>query len=384
MMKFVPLVFASLWRAPTRTILTVFSLMAAFVLFGLLDPIAQVFEGGASGAAANRLVVSPRHSTSDMLPVRYAETVLGIEGVEIVAHQTWFGGIFRDPANNFMRFAVSARSWLDTYPEIVLPEDQRRAFIDTPTGAIVGRTTAERYDLHVGDKIPLVADIWHNSDGSHWTFDLTGIYDGADESVDTTRMLLNFDYFDDYRIVGPGFVSNLIVTLTPDAEPAQFARLIDETFANSSMETRTVSGQEFLLQMARQYGDVSLIVRGILAAVFFTIVLLAANTMSQATRERTTEIAVLNTVGFRAGRILALVLSESILIPLVAALGGLAIARVVLAFTRNLLATFVPLSIDLQTGVTSLALAVGIGLVAGWPPARRAARLDVATALQAR
>ncbi|HMB74646.1 MAG TPA: FtsX-like permease family protein [Gammaproteobacteria bacterium] len=384
MTKFLPLVWASLWRKPTRTILTTFSLVAAFLLFGVLDPIAQVFEGSTGNAVANRLVVSPRHSTSDMLPVRYSATVLSIEGVENVTHQTWFGGMFRDPANNFMRFAVSARSWLDTYPEILLPEDQRRAFIDTPTGAIVGRATADKYGLHVGDKLPLIADIWHNRDGSHWTFDLTGIFDGADESVDTTRMLINYDYFDEYRVVGPGYVSNLIVTLEPDAEPAQFARTIDETFANSSMETRTVSGQEFLLRMVRQYGDVGLIVRGILAAVFFTIVLLAANTMAQATRERTIEIAVMKTVGFPARRILALVLSESIVIPLAAALGGLAMARIVITYAQGMLTSFVALRIDVQTIVTSLALAVAIGIVAGWPPARRAARLDVATALQER
>jgi putative ABC transport system permease protein len=248
--------------------------------------------------------------------------VRGIEGIETVAHQTWFGGMFRDPANNFTRWAISARSWLDTHPEIVLPEDQRRAFIDTPTGAIVGRATADKFDLHVGDKLPLTADIWHNRDGSEWTFDLTGIFDGADETVDTTRLLINFDYFDEYRIVAPGYVSNLIVRLEPDAEPAQVARTIDETFADSSMGTRTVSEQEYALRMARQYGDVGLVVRGILAAVFFTIVLLAANTMAQATRERTTELAVLRTLGFPASRIFALVLSESIVIPLAAALGG--------------------------------------------------------------
>lgn len=380
MTKFLPLVFASLWRKPTRTVLTTLSLATAFVLFGVLDPIAQLFEGGTGSAAANRLVVSPRHSISDMIPVRYVDTVRGIEGVETVAHQTWFGGMFRDPANNFTRWAISARSWLDAHPEILLPEDQRRAFINTPSGAIVGRATAEKYDLHVGDKLPLTADIWHNRDGSEWTFDLTGIFDGADEAVDTTRLLINFDYFDDYRIVAPGYVSNLIVTVEPDTEPARVARAIDEAFANSSLETRTVSEQEFELRTARQYGNVSLMVRGVLAAVFFTIVLLAANTMAQATRERTTELAVLKTVGFPASRILALVLSESIAIPLAAALAGLAIAGVVLSYMRSVAA----LHVDSQTVLTSLVLAIAIGLVAGWPPARRAAQLDVATALQVR
>ena len=383
MTKFLPLVFASLWRKPTRTLLTTLSLVTAFLLFGVLDPIAQLFESG-TGAATNRLVVSPRQSISDMLPVRYVDTVRRIEGVEIVAHQTWFGGMFRDPANNFARWAISARSWLDTHPEIVLPADQRRAFIDTPAGAIVGRATADRYGLHVGDKLPLTADIWHNRDGSDWTFDVTGIFDGADETIDTTRLLINFDYFDDYRIVGPGYVSNLIVTLETGAEPVRVAGMIDDTFANSSMETRTVSEQEYALRMARQYGNVSLIVRGVLAAVFFTMVLLAANTMAQATRERTTELAVLKTLGFPARRILALVLSESIVIPLAAALVGLGIAKAVLSFANGMAAFPATLRVDLQTVITSLVLAASVGIIAGWSPARRAARLEVAAALQVR
>lgn len=382
MTKFLPLIVASLWRKPPRTVLTTLSLVTAFLLFGVLDPIAQLFEGGMGSAAANRLVVSPRHSISDMIPVRYVETVRGIEGVGVVAHQTWFGGTFRDPADNFTRWAISAEPWLDAYPEIVLPEDQRRAFIDTPAGAIVGRATAEKYGLHVGDKLPLTADIWHNRDGSEWTFDLTGIFDGADEAVDTTRLLLNFDYFDDYRIVAPGYVSNLVVTVDPDGDATQVARAIDAAFADSSLETRTVSEQEYALRMARQYGNVGLMVRGVLAAVFFTIVLLAANTMAQATRERTVELAVLKTLGFPGRRIFALVLTESVVIPLAAALGGLAIATVVLASVRDLTAAAAMLSVDLQTVVTALALAVAIGLIAGWPAARRAARLDVATALQ--
>ena len=383
MIKLLPLVFASLWRKPTRTILTTLSLVTAFLLFGVLDPIAQLFEG-TTGGAANRLVVSPRQSISDMLPVRYVETVRGIEGVEIVAHQTWFGGMFRDPANTFARWAISPESWLDTHPEIVLAEDQRRAFVGTPSGAIAGRATADRFGLKVGDKLPLTADIWHNRDGSDWAFDLTGIFDGADESVDTTRLLINFAYFDDYRIVAPGYVSNLIVRLSPAAEPARVARAIDDTFANSAMETRTVSEREYALRMARQYGNVSLIVRGVLAAVFFTIVLLAANTMSQATRERTAELAVMKTLGFPASRILALVLCESMAIPLGAALAGLGIARIVLSLTSGMTAFPVALRIDLQTVVTALVLAILVGIVSGWPPARRAARLEIATALQVR
>lgn len=383
MTRYLPLILSSLWRKPTRTILTTLSLVSAFVLFGVLDPIAQLFEGGTGGDASNRLIVSPRHSISDMLPVRYADTVRGIEGVEGVAHQTWFGGTFRDPANNFVRLAVPSESWLDAYPNVTLPEDQRRAFVNTPTGAIVGRTTAERYDLEVGDKIPLIADIWHNHDGSEWTFDLTGIFDGANETTDTTRLLLNFEYFDDYRLFS-GLISNLIVTHEPDAEPAQVARSIDETFANSPMETRTVSEREYLLSNARQYGAVGLIARGVLAAVFFTIVLLAANTMAQATRERTTELAVLKTLGFRQGRILALVLSESVVMPLAAAFAGLATASMVLSFTEGLTGFLPTPRIDLQTVVSALVLAVAIGVVAGWPPARRAARLDAASALQVR
>ena len=173
------LIITGLARKPARTLLTMSSLAVAFLMFGLLQPVAQVFAGSLQLAKGNRLIVSPKHSISDMLPLRYVNRVQQIPGVAVVSHQTWFGGSYKDDAGTFTRWAVPPMSFMKVHPEFRLPKVELDAFIRTRTGAIVGRQTANRYQMKVGHKIPLKTDIWFNPRGAAWTFDLVGIYDGT-------------------------------------------------------------------------------------------------------------------------------------------------------------------------------------------------------------
>lgn len=384
-MKYFGLIIASLWRRPLRTSLTAASLLVAFLLFGLLEPVAQMFDGDMEVPGESRLWVSPRHSISDMLPVRYHQQVQQIEGVDIAAHQTWFGGVYIDAteSSSFTRWAVSAREFMQINSQLVLPQAQLDAFINTRTGAIVGRSIAQRYNMKIGDKIPVMADIWHNQDGSQWEFDLVGIYDGVEgETVNTTRLFINYEFFDEYRTVGKGIVSNIIFTVEDLEKSVGIATGIDAMFANSDMETYTTTEQEYVLNFISQLGNIGLIVRAIMGAVFFTMLLLTANTMSQAVRERIPELAVLKTLGFQNMSVLLIVLSESLLLALIAAALGLGLAAYLLPFGAYLIPQITSWNLNPNSIFLGLLIALVLALFVGLPPAIRAMRLNIADALQ--
>jgi len=383
--KYFGLIVCSLKRKPLRSFFTAASLFTAFLLFGLLEPVVQAFTGGGVVAGENRLWVSPRHSISDMLPVRYQQQVQQLEGVDIAAHLTWFGGIYIDPAasNTFTRWAVTAKEFVLINPQISLPKQQLQAFIGTRTGAIVGRSVADRYNMKIGDKIPITADIWHNKDGSHWEFDLVGIYDSAKEGQsDSARFYVNYDFFDEYRVVGKGFVSNIVFTIDELGDSSTLAANIDSMFRNSSMETRTTTEQEYILSQVKQLGNIGLIVRSIMAAVFFTLLLLTANTMSQAVRERTAELAVLKTLGFHNSSILLIVLAESFVLALIAAMLGLVLAALLLPFAHYVIPQATSLRLGPESFLLGLSVACILALLVGLAPAIRAMRLNIADALQ--
>ncbi len=384
-MKYLGLIIASLWRKPLRTSLTAASLLIAFLLFGLLEPVAQMFEGGMEVSGESRLYVSPRHSISDMLPVRYHQQVQQIGGVDVAAHQTWFGGVYIDAteSSSFTRWAVSAREFMQINSQLVLPQSQLDAFISTRTGAIVGRSIAQRYNMKIGDKIPVMADIWHNQDGSQWEFDLVGIYDGVEgETVNTARLFINYAFFDEYRIVGKGLVSNIVFTVNDLDQSAGITADIDAMFANSDMETYTATEQEYVLNQIAQLGNIGLIVRAIMGAVFFTMLLLTANTMSQAVRERIPELAVLKTLGFQNISVLLIVLSESLLLTLIAAAVGLGLAAYLLQFGEYVIPQVTTWNLSPNSILIGLLIALALALLVGLPPAIRAMRLNIADALQ--
>lgn len=383
-MKYIGLVLAGFRYKPVRSFLTAASLIVAFILFGLLDPVAKLFDGGSEQASANRLVVGPRHSITDMLPVNYVEQVSRVAGVDKAAHQTWFGGVYKDPSvsASFTRWAVSAASFVDLSPELVLSEEQRNAFIETRSSAIVGRETADLLGLRVGDKIPIMADIWHNRDGSLWEFDLVGIYDGENEKVDTSRMFLNYDYFDEYRVIGKGIISNVIVQTLDPKKNAIVAMSIDSLFENSNMETNTVSEREYLLNQIKQFGNVGLIIRAVMGAVFFTILLLTANTMSQAVRERIPELAVLKTLGFQDKQVMLMILAEALLLTVIAAAIGLSLSGLILNYGGNIISSVGKISLGVDSVAVGLLIAACLGLVVGLPPALKTMRINIVDALQ--
>jgi putative ABC transport system permease protein len=384
-MKFFYLTWSNLKRKKLRTALTLLSIIVAFVLFGFLSAIKQALTGGVNIAGANRLIVRHRVSIIQLLPESYQARMARIPGVSLVTHQTWFGGIYQDPKNFFMQNPVVPEEFLEMYPEIILAPEQKQAWLQTRTGAIVGRKTAERFGWKVGDKIPIQSSIWAQSDGKRlWTFDLVGIFDGRDKGTDTTPLFFRYDYFEEVRRsgFGKGLVGWYAIRIKDPARAAEVAKLVDAEFENSSAETKTEPEGAFVQAWANQIGDIALITASILGAVFFTILLVTGNTMSQAVRERTGELGVLKAIGFTNGQVLAMVLLESCLLAVLGGVLGLGLAWLMTSRgdpTGGLLPMYFFPPRDLLIG---LGLSLALGLVTGFFPALQAMRLRVADALR--
>jgi putative ABC transport system permease protein len=382
-MRFAYLVWSNLQRKKLRTALTLLSITVAFVLFGYLAAIRVGLGAGVEVAGADRLFVRHRVSIVQLLPVSYLARITRVAGVRSALHQTWFGGIYREARNFFPQMPVEPTAFLAMYPEFILPEDQQYAWERTRTGAIVGRTTAKRFGWKVGDRIPLQATIWRRKDGQPtWEFDLVGVYEGAQRGTDTTQMFFRYDYFDEARLFGHGLVGWYIVKVANPDDAPSVAQRIDEEFRNSSAEVKAETERAFVSGWAKQIGDIGVIIKAILTAVFFTILLVAGNTMAQSVRERTEELGVLKAMGFTNGQMLALVLAESCLL---AGLGGglgLLTAGILIATgdpTNGALPVFYFPARDILNGV---GLTLALGLVTGIAPAVQAMRLEIAEALR--
>ncbi len=381
-MKFIPLIWKNIWRRKFRTTFTLLSIFIAFVLFGILMTIRYSFSFGVEIAGADRLVLIHKISLIMPLPVSYQARLQQVKGVELASHQTWFGGIYQDPSNFFANIAVVPEPFLKIYPEFILPPDQLKAWLDDRQGAIIGRDLATRFGWKIGDRIPLTAPIWlPKGGGTTWEFNIRGIYDGG-EMVDKTQMFFRYDYLDENRIQGEGQVGWYVVKISDPSQAVDLAHTFDEMFANSSAETKTTTEKGFVEGFAKQIGDIGSIMIAISSTVLFMFGLVAASTMAQSVRERTSELAVLKTLGFSGPSILGLVLTESLFIALTGGLLGLGLAWLFVQGgdpTRGMLPIFVLPARDIAIGVGLMVL---MGLLAGVMPAVAAMRLKITDALR--
>jgi len=382
-MKYLPLVWRNLTRRKTRTIFTILSIVVAFVLFGVLAALNVAFSQGVELAGNDRLIIQHKVSLIQLLPESYQARLETTPGVVDVLHQTWFGGIYQKPSNFFMQCPVVPDRLLKIYPEYLLPEDQKKAFLSDRTCAIVGRQTANRFGFKVGDRVPIQATIWRKKGGAtNWEFNVCGIYDGDKKGMDTTSLFFNYEYFDEARQFGQGQVGWYVIRINDPAKAPEIAERIDAMFANSFAETKTTTEKAFLQAFAKQIGDIGLIIRGIVTAVFFTILLVAANTMAQSVRERTSELAVLKTLGFPDGLVLTLVLLESCAIAIIGGTIGLGLAWLFTQGgdpTNGMLPAFYLPTADLGRGAL---IALALGVVAGIMPGIQAMRLRIVDALR--
>ena len=382
-MKFFNLIWSNLKRKKLRTILTLLSITVAFVLFSYLAAIRMAFSMGIEVAGLDRLVVRHKVSIIQMLPESYEARMERIEGVEDATYGTWFGGIYQKPSNFFAQMPVNPEEFLEMFPEYLLSDEEKSTWLETRTGAVAGRQIADRFGWKIGDRIPIQATIWDKKDGSrNWEFDLVGIYEGAEKGTDDTQFLFRQDFFHESRLYGEGEIGWYWVRVSEPERAAEIAQAIDLEFANSPAETKAEPEGAFVQGFAEQVGNVGLILTAILTAVFFTILLVAGNTMAQAVRERLEELGVLKALGFTNRNVRRLVLAESCLIAVLG--GGLGLVLGWLLVSQGdptggaLPIFFFPIS-DLLVGIV---LVFFLGLVAGFLPALQAQRLQISEALR--
>jgi putative ABC transport system permease protein len=384
-MRYLPLLWAGLFRRKARTILTLASVVVAFLLFGLLQAVQAAFESGADTADAKRLLTTARYSIIELLPISYVRRIEQVPGVVGVAYAEWFGAKYQNESNAFALFAVDPARYLDMYPEFTIAPEHREAFVRARTGALAGRRLVDRYGWKLGQKLPVLSEIHPQKDGSlTWEFDLVGIIDAEDPAVrgNTDIVLIDAKYFDEARQFGRGRTGWYIERIADPAQAKAIASEIDRLFANSPDETKTQPEKEFAIGFAKQIGDVGAMVTRILVAVFFTILILTGNTMAQSLRERVPELAILKTLGFSDGKVTALVLAEAVLLLLLGGALGMAAATAVMPFVNGSTGgRFPPLFVEGGTWLRAAAMILVLALAIGLPPAVRARRLRIVEAL---
>lgn len=381
-MKFLPLLWAALWRRKARTLFTLLSIVVAFVLFGLLQGVNAAFNSVVDRANVNRLFVANAVSFTESLPYAYQAQVETVPGVSAVSQQSWFGPYYQDPKNFVFSYPVEPARWRRVFTEYRLPDDQFDAWQRTRTGAIVGAELARHYGWKIGDRVPLHSTIWTKAGGgSDWDFDIVGIFTSPDFPSRENQFFFNYSYFDEARSFGKGLVGWLLVQVNDPARSAQIAADIDRRFANSSEETETKTEKEFQQSFLKQIGDINFIVTRILFAVFFALLFATGSSLMQSIRERIPEFAVLKTLGFTDGGVLRLVLAESLLLCVFSALAGLGLAALLFPALRDAIGVVrLPPAVLAQGIIIAVLLAVATGLLPAW----RARQLNIVDALAGR
>ena len=386
-MKYLHLILAALFRSKTRTFLTLLSVIAAFLLFGMLDSVRVAFNASSGVNGADRLVVASRLSITQMLPYSLGPQIEATPGVRQSVYAAWFGGIYKDPRNFFPNFSVGP-GWFDLYPEFVMPAEQKKAWEADRIGAVVGAELARRNHWKIGDTIPLQATIFPTKGSNAWQFHLDGIFHIEDEKLkgQEQQMFFHWKYFDEANDYVKGKVGWYVVRVKDIHHATAVARAIDALSANSDHETKTQSEDAFNQAFVKQLGNIGLIVTAIMAAVFFTLLLLTGNTMAQAVRERIPEFAVLKTIGFSNRSVLWLVLAESVLLVVIGGLIGLGLAPLLMRAAVAGSGGFIqlPSGLPAETIAVGLVLMLAFGMLAGLLPALRAMRLNIVDALAGR
>jgi putative ABC transport system permease protein len=382
-MKYLPLIWAGLWRRKARTVLTLLSIVVAFLLFGLLQGVDNAFSQGIDNANVDRMVVTNSIALTEPLPLAYLQQIQSLPGVKAAAHASWFGSYYQDRKNQIFGSPVDIEGYLKVSPEMKVDAAAVDRMLHTRDGALVGETAMKKYGWKIGDRIPITSEIWtRSSDGSsNWEFEIVGTYTVGSDANSGNSFVFNYDYFDEARAFRKGYVGWYVITIADPSQSADVAKRLDALFANSPYETKTQTEKEFSQSFIKQFGDINFLVNAILGAVFFTLLFLTGNTMMQSVRERIPELAVLKTLGFGNGQVLGFVLAEALFLCLLAAALGLAASWAMFPALKQVVGDArLPPDIVLSGFATAVLLA----LLIGTPPALRALRLNIVDALAGR
>jgi len=385
-MKYLPLVWAALRRRPGRTLLTLLSIVTAFFLFGAL----QGFNVGINSAFqlmnVAHLVVNNRVSMNAPMPLALGAQIAAIPGVTALTPINFMAGAYQRPTNIQVVLGVDIDQLFKVNSDLHASSEAREAMRRTRTGVLVGRALAQKQGWKIGDRIPIHGYTMSKRDGSaDFTFDVVGFYE-LDQPEWAVRIWGNYAYLNEARASDKDTAIEFYVGIDDPAKSARIAQAIDDTFANSGNQTITQNEKEFFKGVMSQIGDIDLVVNIIVIAVFFTLLFLIANTMAQSVRERIPELATLKSIGFTDSGVQWLVLTEALLLSIVAATFGLLLAEAVLPRITSVMSSqgIGPMHVPRAVYGYGALIALLLALMSGVPPAARARRLRIAAALAGR
>ncbi|MGH6616339.1 ABC transporter permease [Sphingomonas sp.] len=379
-MRELTLVIRNLAHRKLRAGLLLGSIVIAFLLYGLLISF-HLSATGSTGVGADRLIVANKINFTQSLPVSYVDRIRTIPGVRATTFSSWFGGYYREPRNFVVSLAVDFDTYFAVFPEIAMPQEQVRACQQNRNGLAVGKPIADMYGWKLGQTLGLQSSVFQRADGARtWEFVVCGIFTDAAQRGGDNGVYLGWKYLNETRSFDRDTVGLVSVMVKGSQESAGVSEAIDHQFTNSAAETETVTEQQFAAALARQFGDIKLIVTLVVGSAFVTILLIVGTTMATAVRERSRDIGVLKVLGFSKGRVLRLVISETMLLATFGSIVGLALAHLLL-----LLAARYPslggLHMGMEVWATGLLWAALLGLLTSLVPALQALHLNIVAAL---
>ena len=337
------LVWKNCTRKQFRFVLTCLSILVAFFLFTLLSGIITALTLSISSGNQFRLISTHKTSITHSLPLNYQTKIESLDGVDKVTYASWFGGFFKNEKNQLAQFAVESGSYFDVFPEYQVEKSQLQNWKRNRVGILIGQKIADKYQWQVGDKVPIQSSIWANNDNSFvWEFEVMGVYQAPDVATDDSRVFFHHRYFDEYRGYMRNMTSWFTTQLSQSAKPDELTHSIDGLFLNSSFETRTTTEQVFMKEQAQQFADMSQLIKLVVSAVFFTLLLIACNTMIQSIRERMGEIAMMKAIGFSSYQLIKTTFYESLVMLSLGGLSGTLLATISLGLVRQRFAEFLP------------------------------------------
>lgn len=377
------LAFRNAFRHKLRTLLTLLGLVIAIVAFGLLSTVVDAWYAGANAASNARLIVRNSVSLVFPLPLAYRQKIRQIDGVRSIAISNWFGGIYKEPKNFFPQFAIDAASYLELYPEFVLDDAERSAFLHDRKGCIVGRKLADNYGFHLGDTMQLKGTIFPGE----WTFTVRGIYHGRDEKTDLAQFMFHWDYLNEtikQRYPRRANQAGVYVVGIDDPDrAAEISGLIDQEFKNSYAETLSETEKAFQLGFVSMTEAIVVAIRIVSYLVIFIILAVMANTMAMTVRERSAEYATLKALGFGPAVIGGLIYAESLALAAIGGALGIALTFPIASAFGKAMGTLFPIfAVSLTTVAMQAGCALLVGFVSAFWPAWRARKLRIVEGLR--
>lgn len=382
-MLLIKILFRNAFHNKLRSGLTILGIAVAILAFGLLRTVISSFYAGVEAASTSRLVTRNAISIIFSLPISYAEKIRQVEGVKIVSWGNWFGGIYIDEKNFFPNFCVEPTTYFKLYPEFVLDDKEKKAFLTDRRGAVAGRKLAAKYGWRIGDTITLKGSIYPGN----WDFVIRGIYRGRDRTVDETQFFFHWSYLNEgLKKIWPGYgemVGFYMIGITNPDLAADTAVAIDKTFKNSLAETLTETEKAFNLGFIAMSEAIVTAIQMVSFIIILIIMAVVANTMAMTTRERTGDYAIMKTLGFGARDISILIFGEALVLTFTgAAIGMILTFPVARAFGQQLSTYFPVFLVSRQTLYLDVAAAVLIAVLAAIIPTRHAIRIRIADGLR--